>query len=114
MFVKLVYFLRERSCFMKPKALLIPHNLYSSFRLLTDEECGKLFKAVFDYDVTGQEAEFEDVALTILYIQLKNILDYNHDRYEKICKKRSEIAKKRWDKAESFNAGEDSLPFTAE
>ncbi len=83
---------------MKPKSLLIPHNMYDAFKLLNNEECGILIKALFEYDVHGQETEFEDVALQILYIQLKNVLDYNHRRYEEICHKRSEIAKKRWER----------------
>ena len=83
---------------MKRKALLIPHNMYRSFTLLSAEECGRLFMAIFEYDINGTVTEFEDLALEILFMQFKNILDYNSEHYDEICRKRSEIAKKRWER----------------
>ncbi len=83
---------------MKRKALLIPHNMYRSFTLLSNEECGRLFMAVLDYDINGTVTEFDDLALEILFMQLKNVLDYNRVHYDEVCQKRSEVAKKRWEK----------------
>ncbi len=83
---------------MKNKAMLLHHNMIDSVMILSDEECGKLFKALFLYDVCGFLPEFEDIALRIVFTQFKSTLDMNRERYEAICQKRSENAKKRWEK----------------
>lgn len=88
---------------MKNKAMLLHHNMIDSVMILSDEECGKLFKALFLYDVCGFDPEFEDIALRIVFAQFKNALDSNRERYESICNKRSENAKKRWEKIRNSN-----------
>ncbi len=92
---------------MKHKALLIPHNMYKSFCLLSAEDCGKLFMAIFDYDLNGNITEFDDLALKILLFQFINILDYNREHYEEICRKRSDVAKKRWESLKKEETGEE-------
>lgn len=91
---------------MSRKALLIPHNMYKSFTLLNAEECGRLFMAIFDYDMNGTVTEFDDLALEILFMQFRNILDYNREHYSEICRKRSEVAKKRWEKLKDAESEE--------
>lgn len=42
------------------KALLLHHDFARMFRLLSDEEVGKLIKAALDYDIKGTLTEFDD------------------------------------------------------
>lgn len=70
---------------------------------LTDEQAGQLFKAIFAYQ-TG-EAVTLDGLLNVVFLQIKQQLDYNNDKYLETCKKRSEAGKKgmqsRWGKADN-------------
>ncbi len=45
---------------MMKKALLLHYDLFDTFSLLSDEELGKLIRAVFEYDISGNMPEFED------------------------------------------------------
>lgn len=82
---------------MDINALLIHKDHYDAIRLLNDEEAGIILKAIFEYFISGTEPEFEDRALNILFLQLKKFCDTNRKRYEEVCKKKSENARKRWD-----------------
>ena len=66
--------------------------------MLTDEEAGQLIKAIFIYETTGEEPQFEDRAMTMAFMGIKRFLDSNRENYEKMCKQRSEYAKRRWEK----------------
>lgn len=82
---------------MKNKALILHHDYYEVITLLSDEEKGKLLTAIMEYDINGEETEFEDRALLVLFKQIKRSIDVSHKNYESTCKRRSENAKKRWD-----------------
>lgn len=43
--------------------------------ILTDEEAGQIFKAIFKYINRGQEPEFEDRLLRIIFKRIKRDLD---------------------------------------
>lgn len=81
---------------MNQKALILHYNFYETVKMLSDHEAGALFKALFDYDINGTEPVFEDRTVLIVFLQMKNLLDSNREKYEQMCKKRSENAKKRW------------------
>ena len=81
---------------MKNKALILHHDYYEVITLLSDEEKGKLLTAIMEYDINGEETEFEDRTLLVLFKQIKRSIDVSHKNYESTCKKRSENAKKRW------------------
>ena len=82
---------------MKNKALILHHDYYEVITLLSDEEKGKLLTAIMEYDINGEETEFEDRTLLVLFKQIKRSIDVSHKNYESTCKRRSENAKKRWD-----------------
>ena len=65
--------------------------------MLTDEECGKLLKAVLKYDKYDEETYFEDRSLMLCYDRIIDCLDKNHKKYQETCQKRVEAAKKRWE-----------------
>lgn len=78
-------------------AMLIHHDFERMFDMLTDEECGKLLKAVLRYDKYGEDTFFEDRSLRLCYVRIIDCLDKNRTKYEETCRKREESAKKRWE-----------------
>lgn len=64
---------------------------------LNQEQKGKLFDALLRYRLYGEDMNFDDdVAVKILFHQLKVHITINEKKYEEVCKKKSESAKKRW------------------
>ncbi len=66
------------------------HEFKESVELLSDEQAGKLFKALFDYETEQTEPEFTDVAMKIVFSTIRNSLDRNKEKYEKRCKRNKE------------------------
>lgn len=86
------------------QALLIHYDFYDIFIYLNDEEAGKLFKAVFEYDMNNVLPEFEDRLLETCFRQIRHSLDRNSAHYEEICFRRSEAAKKKWERLKNSTA----------
>ena len=80
------------------KALLLHYDLFDTFSLLSDEELGKLLRAVYEYDTCGITPDFEDRMMTACFMRIADCLDRNNSRYEEVCQKRAESARKRWEK----------------
>ncbi len=85
------------------KALLLHYDLFDTFSLLSDEELGKLLRAVFEYDISGNMPEFEDRLLTACFLRIAECLDRNNIRYEEVCQKKAEAMKRRWEKNRLMN-----------
>ena len=68
----------------------------SIFEMLTDEEAGRLIKAIFEYEDTGQLLSL-DRALHIAFIPIKNTLDRNKQKYEKVVERNKKNIEKRWE-----------------
>ncbi len=85
-------------------AMLIHHDFERMFDRLTDEECGKLLKAVLRYDKYDEETYFEDRSLMLCYDRVIDCLDRYHKKYEETCRKRAEAAKKRWEEIKEVKA----------
>lgn len=50
---------------------------------LTDEEVGRLTRAIFDYNIFGEEPETFSGALKLAWIAIRQGMDRNNDRYER-------------------------------
>ncbi|MBO4584236.1 MAG: hypothetical protein J5756_04125 [Clostridia bacterium] len=50
---------------------------------LTDEEVGRLTRAIFDYNIYGEEPESFTGALKLAWIAIRQGMDRNNDRYER-------------------------------
>lgn len=81
------------------KALLLHYDLFDTFSLLSDEELGKLIRAVFEYDISGITPDFDDRMMTACFMRIAECLDRNNSKYADICQKKSEAMKRRWEKA---------------
>lgn len=73
------------------------------FEALTDEQAGKLIKAIFEYEENGTEIELDPVT-KMAFLSIKISLRINQEKYENICERNRENAKKRWDKENTKNA----------
>lgn len=88
------------------KTFLLLHEFRDSFNMLSDEEAGQLIKAIFTYETKGEEPCFDDRAMTMAFSNIRRFLDSSRENYQKVCKQRSEYAKKRWEKQEEKKRAE--------
>lgn len=61
--------------------------------LLSDEQSGKLLKAIFSYVEDGEAPELDEVS-TVVFMAIKNYLDRDQAKYEAVCQKRAEYGRK--------------------
>lgn len=62
--------------------------------LLSIEQCGVLFKAIFEYVDTGNVIDIYDQAVKLMFSVFKSQIDENSAKWEECKKKRSEAGKK--------------------
>lgn len=75
---------------------------------LTDEDVGKLFKAIFRYVNGGETARFDGrTGLGVAFKTICKQIDVNRKKYEQVVEKRRNAAKKRWEK-QNFEAQGDA------
>lgn len=69
---------------------------------LTDEEVGRLFKAIFSYVNHGSAEQFDGRSgLGVAFKTIRRQIDVNRQKYEQVVEKRRNAAKKRWEKQNS-------------
>ena len=73
--------------------ILLFSNMKEPIDELNDEDAGKLFKAILAYQ-NGDEVKLQGL-LKVVFLQIKQQIDYNNERYAETSKKRSE-ARKAW------------------
>ena len=83
--------------------------------MLSDAQCGVLFKAILRYADTGERLESEDLVLQVLFSVFASQIDSCNEKWEAIKKKRSEAGKKsgesRRNKSEQTRTKRTSVPF---
>ena len=87
----------ERSCFAmadKKKSFILYLDRKKELDMLTDEQAGKIIKAVYQYAEDGTEPDFQELALKLVFSIFRSQIDMNAEKYAEICKKRSEYGKK--------------------
>ena len=68
---------------------------------LTDEEAGRLFKAIFAYVNNGIVNHFDKgTGISIAYKTMCKQIDVNRKKYEQVVEKRRNAANKRWKKSD--------------
>ena len=78
----------------KPKGFFTYLHHSSVVDKLSDEQAGRLYKALLNYGDTGELSEFpDDQTLDIVYTVLRAEIDVNFERYNEVCLKRSEAGK---------------------
>lgn len=87
-------------------ALLLYYSYMEQFELLTDDELGRLIRAVMKYDANGKDPELDGM-LQMAFSFIKTDLDANRKKYETRCQKnrdngqRGGRPKKQLDKTET-------------
>ena len=82
----------------KKKSFILYADYTKHISKLSDEDAGRLFKAIFDYVNEGKLPDLDGMA-AMAFSFIANQLDTDLQKYEETCKKRSENIKKRWEKA---------------
>lgn len=80
---------------MKKKSVIIRESYVPMFETATDEQVGKLVKAMLKYQQTG-EAELSDPMMAAVFAMIKEGIDQDNEEYEATCKRRRDAANKRW------------------
>ncbi len=62
--------------------------------MLTDEQAGKLFKALFRFAKTGKETDFDDLGMQMIFSFMADSIKRDSEKYEEICEKRRIAGKK--------------------
>ena len=78
---------------IKSFAVYIEHR--SAVDCLDDAMAGRLFKALFAYAADGTEPEWEDKALTAVFMMFRSQVDRNADAYREKCVKNAANASRR-------------------
>lgn len=78
----------------KKKSFILFTDRKKEIDMLSDAECGILFKAIFQYIDTGEKLETDNLTLRVLFSFLVSQIDENMEKWETTCKKRSEAGKK--------------------
>ena len=82
------------------KSFVLYYDHCPVFNMMTDEEVGKIVKAVFDYEIRGEITEFQDRMLQSTYMRITEGLDRNKVKYEKTAERNRKSALLRWNKNE--------------
>ena len=83
--------------------IMLYHDALEEYSSLTDEQFGRLFRAALLFAKTGTETELSEPE-SILWPGLKMRILRDAEKYQKICDKRAEAAKKRWNQEHDTSA----------
>ena len=85
------------------------------FRSLSDEQFGKLVRAMIEYQESGEVPEIPDAAVALSFDVVRFDIDRNNVRYEETCAKRREAGSKgglaKAEKQKLANASKDSKSY---
>ena len=70
------------------------HNFYNQFKLLGMKERGQLITAIFEYAKDQKEQTELSPLVNMAFSCMKDTLDRDREKYERICEKNSENGKK--------------------
>lgn len=75
-------------------SFLMSRDFLDPIEKLTDEQAGALIKKVMRYALDGEDPKIEDQAVEVMFMVMKGQIDRFSEKYDAICKKRSEAGKK--------------------
>ena len=76
------------------KGFVVYFDNKEQFEMLTDEQCGALFKAMLHFASEGKEPEFSDPVLKIAFSFLRGQILRDTEKYEETCRKNAENGRK--------------------
>lgn len=87
---------------MEKESFILYLEQQEVFEMLTDEEAGKLIKAIFEYEKTRKISEVER-PIQIAFMPIKIVLDKNREKYNKKVEANKKNIEKRWNKENTKN-----------
>lgn len=75
------------------KSFVLYYDLEQHVQLLSDEQLGRLLRAVFAYEIRGEITEFNDPMLSLCFSFIKVQLDIDNEKYRERCEKNTENGK---------------------
>ena len=75
---------------LKKKSFILYADYISFISVLTDEQKGKLFQQILEYVNYETDMETDDKTVLVVWLQIKNSLDRDIDKYKKILAEREE------------------------
>lgn len=91
----------------KDSMLIFHVNAKNMAEELSDEELGKVFRALIRFELDGLDTEFEDRILNCIYRLNRDTLNRNRRKYIQKCERNRENAKRRWEKENSVEMPEE-------
>lgn len=86
--------------------------LYTSYKdaimVLSDEQAGRLLKAIFEYATTGIKQEIDDTAVKFAYMLIVSQIESSNRQYEKKCERLRANIQKRWNTNVSNDVQDDT------
>lgn len=76
------------------------HSYSDSMRNLSDEECGRLFRALLSYSATGELPDLSDRE-SIAFDFMRSQIDRDQEAYEAKCKKSKDSIAKRYERIQT-------------
>ena len=67
------------------ESFLLYNSFYEPIKYLSDEQLGRLFRAIFNYSSTGEITEDKEIMVAFMFI--KNQLDFDNEKYQNICER---------------------------
>ena len=95
----------------RKKSFLVYCDISDQIDILSNEDVGKLFRAAINFAKDGVVEKFEDKALALMFMGMKNQIERDAERYQDICDKRRRAAQNRW--LETQNKGGQRLSDSA-
>ncbi len=80
------------------KGVVLYYEILEQLEDLTDEQFGKVARAIIKYDKTGEIPEFDDPTIKISFKCIKPNLDRNKQEYESKCEMQRQKIQDYWDK----------------
>lgn len=80
------------------KGVVLYYDILEQLEDFSDEQFGKIARAIIKYDKTGEISEFDDFSIKVAFKMFKPILDRNNQEYEDKCEKNRQNILKRWEK----------------
>ena len=75
-------------------SFVIYHDIEKALNLLTDEQCGKLFKASVKYSSCGATPEFNDPTIDVAFAFIRNAIDRDTAVWEEKRQQRAKAGAK--------------------
>lgn len=102
---------------IEKKSFLLYTDRWKEIQMLSNEQCGILFKAIFTYVNTGEPLKTDDLALRLLFSFLTSQIDESARKWEATRKARADAGRKgmasRWgNNKEKQKKAKDNKPIT--